>query len=36
MSPFPFVADEIFGISALRHPKLKEQSSARFFLKVTP
>jgi hypothetical protein len=35
MSPFPFAAEEIFGISALRHPKLKEQSSARFFLKVT-
>ena len=35
MNPFPFMADEIFGISAIRHPKLKEQSSARFFLKLT-
>jgi hypothetical protein len=35
MSPFPFAAEEIFGISALRHPRLKEQSSARFFLKVS-
>jgi hypothetical protein len=35
MSPFPFASEEIFGISALRHPKLKEQSSARFFLKVS-
>jgi hypothetical protein len=35
MSPFPFATDEIFGVSALRHPKLKEQSSSRFFLKVS-
>jgi hypothetical protein len=35
VTPFPFDSDEIFGISAIRHPKQKDQSGARFFLKVT-
>jgi Protein of unknown function (DUF3891) len=38
LAPSPFAADEIFGISAIRHPKLPkltDQSSARYFLKVT-
>jgi hypothetical protein len=34
LAPFPFSADEIFYISALRHPKKKDQSSGSFFLKV--
>jgi hypothetical protein len=35
IAPFPFIADQIFYISALRHPKTKAQSSGSFILKVT-
>ncbi|MCU1284228.1 MAG: hypothetical protein JWO13_578 [Acidobacteriales bacterium] len=35
MAPFPFTSDQIFSISAIRHPKPKGQSSSVFYLKVT-